>query len=68
MIQLKDIPGIPEHTCVTVQAMVVKVHQPQKVGEKRVKQDVTIADTTGKATLTLWDNDIGALEANNAYQ
>ena len=29
--------------------------EPQRVGENKIKQDVTVADSTGRATLTLWD-------------
>ena len=67
-IELKGVHTIPEHTRVTVQAKVLKIHQSQRVGGKRVKQDITIANKTGRATLTLWDKDVGVMEANTSYQ
>lgn len=33
-----------------------------------MKQDITIADPTATATLTLWDKDVGVLEPNYSYQ
>ena len=40
---------------VTVKVMVIDVHEPEKVGKNKMKQDVSISDATGVATLTLWE-------------
>ena len=44
----------------------LRVYVPQQVG-KRVKQDIMIADHSGKSTLTLWDSDVNAIEVNTSY-
>ena len=47
---------------------VVKVDEPQKVGEGRNKQEVKIADSTSSASLTLWESDINSLKVGQCYQ
>lgn len=67
IVSLSQIPSLPPHQRVTVQAKVLKVNAPQQVG-RRFKQDVTIADETSKCILTLWDDHIGTIQANTSYQ
>ena len=50
---------------VTVKVSTIKVHEPQTVTGGRVKQDMIVADTTGRATVTLWGTDVGLLKQKN---
>ena len=69
VINLDQLSSLDEHTRVTVRGTVIKVHVPQKVGQRRVlKQDITIADQTSTATITLWDKHVGILQPNSTYQ
>ena len=68
VVHLSDIPILPVHKRVTVSAKVTKIHKSQKFGENKVKQDLTIADATGKATLTLWNQDIGVFTEHTSYK
>ena len=49
VITLAKLNDLEEHERVTVRVTVVKVYNVQKIGA-RSKQDVLVADTTGKAT------------------
>ena len=63
VLQLDKLSSLAEYTRVTIRATVIRVHESQKVGEKKImKQDITIADPTATATITLWDKDVGVLE------
>lgn len=46
----------------------VKVKQPVHVSGGLTKQDIIIADETGRATLTLWESDVETVMANLLYQ
>ena len=59
-ISLSQLNDMDEHQRVSVQVMVVKVHEPQKAGSKK-KQDVLVADSSGRAVITLWEADINSL-------
>ena len=62
VLQLFKLSSLAEYTRVTIRATVIRVHESQKVGEKKImKQDITIADPTATATITLWDKDVGFL-------
>ncbi len=43
---------------VTVSVAVLRVKEPESVGNGKLKQEVVIADQTGKATLILWESDV----------
>ena len=47
---------------------VVKVSEPQSITGGKVKQKVHIANSTGRAVVTLWEQDVGLLESNKSYQ
>ena len=69
VVTLEELSSLPEHTRVTIRATVIRVHESQNVGKRRImKQDVTIADSTATATLTLWDKNVGILQPNVSYQ
>jgi hypothetical protein len=67
-IELKQLPSVSEFNRVICRALVTKQSEPQKVGGGKTKQDVTIKDATGSATLTLWENDVGSLKVGDSYQ
>ena len=45
-----------------------KHSDPQVVGGGKTKQDVIIKDSTGSATLTIWENDVGSLKLGDLHQ
>ena len=67
LISLGQLDEIVEHQRVTIRIKVVKVNDALKVGTK-TKQDVLVADNTGKATVTLWESNINALKQSRSYQ
>ena len=67
-IPLSDLPSKQEYDRVTVKVKVIDVRDPEKVGKDKTKQDVSISDATGVATLTIWEDDINKLEPEESYQ
>ena len=67
MITLNQLGEIPEHQRVSVRVTVVKINDVQKVGSKS-KQHLQVADSTGKATVTLWEPDTNSLQETKSYQ
>lgn len=68
-VNLDQLASLAEHTRVTVRGTVTKVHTPLRVGQKRVlKQDITIADQTATATITLWEKHVGSIDLDCTYQ
>ena len=55
LISLNQLDEMLEHQRVTIRITVIKVHNPVKVATK-TKQDVLVADETGKAIVTLWES------------
>ena len=47
---------------------VIKISDPAKVGKGLTKQEVTIADRTDGALLTLWESDVQTLDIGFSYQ
>lgn len=68
LIPLCDLEKKEEYDKVTVRIKVIKLHDPQTVGTGKIKQDVTIADATAKATLTLWESNVKKLDNQKSYQ
>jgi hypothetical protein len=52
----------------TIKVSVVKVNEAQRVSGEKVKQEVVVADSKGKATVTLWETDKGLLNPQKSYQ
>ena len=65
--RLSEIPLRKAHDRVSVMAKDVKVKQPVHVSGGLTKQDIIIADETGRATLTLWESDVETVTANLLY-
>lgn len=66
-IMLDKLTTMKEYDKVNVQVKVTDVNTPQLVGSNKTKQEVTIADQSGTATLTLWQNDINSLILSDCY-
>lgn len=66
-IVLDKLQTMKEYDKVNVQVKVIDINSPQLVGAGKTKQEVTIADQSGTATLTLWENDIDTLTLSNCY-
>ena len=49
---------------VCLSAKVLRVQDPEKVSGGIMKQDITIADVTSAARLTLWEDDIGRIHTD----
>lgn len=68
IISLAELPKKSEYDRVTVRIQVTKVEGTEVVGRGKKKQEIVIADSTGVANLTLWEEDIGSLKADECYQ
>ena len=55
LIALCELDTKLEYEKVSIQAKVVKLHEPQTVTSGKIKQDVVVADATGKTTLELFN-------------
>ena len=64
LLDIAQLPTTNEYERVTVLAQVIKVTDPKKV----TKREVTIADSTEAAILTLWGADINKVSLANSYQ
>ena len=67
-ICISDLPKMNEYDRVVIQCHVIKLDIPKIVGGGKRKQDVTIADKTGSAILTVWERDIGTIKLEQSYQ
>ncbi len=66
-IKLNKLPTMKEYNKVNVQVKIIDISTPQLVGAGKTKQEVTIADPSGTATLTLWEDDINSLTLSHCY-
>ncbi len=53
---------------VTASVAILRVKEPESVGNGKLKQEVVIADQTAKATLILWESDVNKLKVNESYK
>lgn len=68
-IILSELGEMEEYQTVNVKVKVISVTEPQIVGTARQlkKQDVTVADSSDVARVTLWEDDIDCLEEEQCY-
>ena len=59
---MDKVNQLPQKERVTIKVTVVKVNEPQTVPGGKAKQDVVVVDSTAKATVTLWESNIGLLK------
>ncbi len=57
-----------EFTRISVDAKVIFVHDPIQVASGKIKQDITIADSTGTTRLVLWESDVNSVTLNKSYK
>ena len=67
-IKLDQLQDFNEYDRVTVRASVLNASEQQTVGSGKIKQDVTIADKTAQATVTLWEQNVDILKIGQSYQ
>lgn len=67
-ILLNQMHEFSDYQRVTMNVKVMKVHEPSKLSGGKTKQDIIVADSTGKATVTLWEDNIGRLQENISYK
>ena len=66
-ICLKDLTDKPVYSKVSFQAKVINVDYPAKLAGGLSKQEVTVADSTAAARITLWQSDINTVEEFESY-
>ena len=67
-IELRQLDDLQDYDRVTVRVTVMKITEPQVVGTGKTKQDITVADATRRATLTLWQPHINSLSTGQSYK
>ena len=67
-VTLDKINTLPDFTRVTVDIKVLSIDDKVEVKPQLFKQDVTIADSTCAAQLTVWQTDIDKIELDKSYQ
>lgn len=67
-VSLGDLADIEEYQHVSVAAKVLRVDNQIEVKPGLYNQDSTIADSTGTARLTLWQENINKLEEKKSYE
>lgn len=67
-ITLGQLQQLQQFQSVTTNAKVIKVSESMEVKPGLSKQDLTIADATGTARLTLWQTDINKLDEGECYR
>ena len=67
-ISLIDLQHKKDYDRVNVRAKVLRIEDPVKVSPVLQKQDVTIADSSAAAKITLWEKSIGNLSVHKSYE
>ena len=67
-IQLKALPDKNAYDKVSITAKILHLEDPVKVSGGLSKQDVTIADATAAARLTLWESDVHSVREGGSYE
>lgn len=67
MVSLKSLSDIDDYSLVDVTVKVINKESPLEVKSDLVKRDIIIADATGDARLTLWQDDIDKLDVGVCY-
>ena len=68
IVALNELAKYEQYDRVTVTARVIQVKPSLQVNTGKYKQDVIIADSTGHACLTVWEDDIDTLHENYTYR
>ena len=67
-IMLSDLNSRNDYDRVTIKAKVIKIDDPVKVSPTLHRQNITVADASAPAKLTLWENSIGTLTLDKSYK
>lgn len=65
---LKDIADLDIYERVTVVGKISEVDEVVETKTGKEKQDAVIVDETGRATCTMWEDQVGKLEIGNSYK
>lgn len=68
LITLNELNNYDEYDRVTYKALVREVGEPQTVSGGKIKQEALLCDSTGSATITLREGDVGMLILGKSYQ
>ena len=66
-IQLHQLQTAANFQQITTTVKAIHLDEPIAIAGNNYKQDVTIAVSTATARFTLWETDIGKIEANTSY-
>lgn len=66
-ITLDQLSDMKEYDKINVKAKIIDVHSPQVMNGGKTKQEVIMVDTTGTATLSLWEDDIDSFKLSECY-
>ena len=68
MISLDTLPNFNQYDRVTCRAKIIQIKESQSVSTGKLKQEIIIADSTARAALTLWEDDVDSLKTNYTYR
>lgn len=67
-ISLGDVQDQPPYQKMTVNAKIMEIANPFQLEDGRQIQDVVIADATGTAKLSLWENFVHSVTLDKSYK
>ena len=67
-IKLSNLKDLENYERMTVEVAVIKANEVQAVGGGKIKQEISVADNTGKATLVLPETDINKFLQGKSYK
>lgn len=67
VMSLDELSDQPNYQCVNVKVKVIEMKKPLEIQPSLKKQDVVIADHTGAARLTLWQQDLNIFDIGGSY-
>ena len=68
LIDISQLPITNEYETVTLHAQVIEVADPETVGKGLTKREITIAENTEAAILTMWGGDVDKVSIANSYR
>ena len=67
-ISLIDLKDVDDYDKVIVRIKVLRILDPESVGNEKKKQEVYVADATVVANVTTWESDINTFTPGSSYQ
>ena len=65
---LEELSGVPLFTKITCEAKVLRVDDVTETANKKKLQNAWVADSSGMAKITLWENDVDKLMTNRSQR